>query len=90
MEKWRDAFDAGVADEERAARYKYVFGPPATADELAHLERQLGISLPTDVREMFAEFNGVWQQSPGCFTRSPLSDDQRYSCGCPRIDAGQW
>lgn len=44
-------------------RLEYTFGPPATAEQLASVEAELGSSLPADVRELLSEFNGVWKTS---------------------------
>src|SRR5215475_12789573 len=61
MGKWRDAFESGLPPEdERDAGDVYTFGPPATPEQLAEVERELKLRLPADVREMLSEFNGVW------------------------------
>jgi hypothetical protein len=64
MGKWRDAFDHGrpsFFDIEFGLQY--TFGPPATAEQLAHAEAELGLRLPQEVRELLSEFNGVWVTS---------------------------
>jgi len=32
MGKWREAFEAGLAEEERAAKYQYIFGLESFAE----------------------------------------------------------
>jgi hypothetical protein len=62
--KWRDLFEADLPPvEEREYRTEYVFGPPATPEAIAAAEAALGVQMPTDVREMLAEFNGVWEHN---------------------------
>jgi hypothetical protein len=64
MGKWREAFEyrrPSAWDVEHG--YQYTFGPPASEEQLAAAELQLGVTLPSDVREMLAEFNGVWYTS---------------------------
>lgn len=64
MGKWREAFDHG-----RPSRWDieygltYTFGPPATEQELARVEAELGVRLPAELRELLSEFNGVWNTS---------------------------
>jgi hypothetical protein len=59
--KWREAFELGrpSAWDIEVGR-EYSFGPPATEKQLAAAESVLGVRLPADVRELLAEFNGVW------------------------------
>jgi hypothetical protein len=59
--KWRTLFEGNLPPAaEREYGAVYEFGPPATADELAAAEKALRLQLPADVRELLAEFNGVW------------------------------
>jgi hypothetical protein len=61
MGKWREAFEfrrPSAWDVEYG--YQYTFGPPAAEEQLDTAERELGVRLPSDVRELLAEFNGVW------------------------------
>src|SRR5262245_66572452 len=61
MEKWRTLFESNLPPvEQREYEEQYEFGPPATAEQLAAAESALGVRLPPDVRELLAEFNGVW------------------------------
>jgi len=60
MGKWRDAFEHGrpsFFDIEFGLEYS--FGPPATEEQLAFAEKELGMPLPADVREFLSEFNGI-------------------------------
>ena len=58
---WRALFEANLPPvEQRAYQEHYEFGPPATEEQLAAAEAALGLPLPPDVRELLAEFNGVW------------------------------
>ena len=64
MGKWREAFEHGrpsFFDVEFGLQY--TFGPPASEEQLARAERELGIRLPQEVRELLLEFNGVWVTS---------------------------
>lgn len=64
MGKWREAFEHGrpsFFDAEFGLEYS--FGPPATAEQLARAEAELGTRLPQEVRELLTEFNGVWVTS---------------------------
>jgi hypothetical protein len=61
MGKWREAFEHGRPSEwDMEYGREYSFGPPATEEQLAAAESVLGVRLPTDVRELLSEFNGVW------------------------------
>jgi hypothetical protein len=72
MNKWRTLFESNLAPvAERPYREEYDFGPPATDEQLAAAEQALGITFPADVREMLAEFNGVWR-------RTHFSDGREY------------
>jgi hypothetical protein len=66
MGKWRALFEANLPPvAEREYGEQYEFGPPATEEQLAIAEQALGVRLPADVREMLAEFNGVWYSTAG-------------------------
>jgi uncharacterized protein (TIGR02996 family) len=61
---WRPLFEANrLPFGEREYRTEYVFGPPAKPEAIAAAEAALGMRLPADVREMLAEFNGVWEHN---------------------------
>jgi hypothetical protein len=62
MGKWREAFDHRRPTEwDVEYEVRYVFGPPATQEEIARAEQGIGASLPADVRDLLCEFNGVWE-----------------------------
>jgi hypothetical protein len=62
MGKWRALFESNLPPvTQREYGEEYVFGPPATAEQIATVEQALGARLPADVREMLCEFNGIWQ-----------------------------
>jgi len=58
---WKKLLEQAIAEfedrEELESEYK--FGIPATGGEIATLELHLGRALPSDLRELFGEFNGV-------------------------------
>ena len=59
---WRTLFEVNLLPfGEREYRTEYVFGPPATSEAIEAAEAALGARLPADVRQMLAEFNGVWE-----------------------------
>jgi hypothetical protein len=59
--KWREAFDHGRPSFwDIELGLEYTFGPPATEEQIARAEGELGVRLPSDLRELVAEFNGVW------------------------------
>lgn len=61
MGKWRALFESKLPPvEQRQYEEQYLFGLPATAEQLAGVETALGISLPPEVSELLAEFNGLW------------------------------
>ena len=61
MGKWRALFEANLPPEDkREYGEQYQFGPPATEEQLAAAEQSLGLKLPTAIRELLSEFNGVW------------------------------
>jgi uncharacterized protein (TIGR02996 family) len=58
---WRVLIEVNMRPlEERDYGQRYRFGAPASADQLAKAEAALGRRLPNDLRELLAEFNGVW------------------------------
>lgn len=58
---WRTLFESNLPTlAERKYGELYEFGPPATAEQLAGAEAALNVRLPTEVRELLSEFNGVW------------------------------
>src|SRR5690349_9056752 len=61
MSKWRLAFERTARGHwETLDKVEYIFGPPATEAQIAEGERALGMRLPSELRELLAEFNGVW------------------------------
>jgi hypothetical protein len=61
MGKWQTLFETYLLPfEEREYGEQYEFGPPATTEQLEAVEQILEVRLPTDVREMLSEFNGIW------------------------------
>ena len=56
MGKWRAIFCGSENCEDESA---CVFNPPATEGEIAAFESTIGAALPSDVREMLLEFNGI-------------------------------
>src|SRR4051794_35263873 len=62
MGKWREAFEQGrPSAEDVEYNREYIFGPPATEERIAAAQEALGVSLPSEVRDMLREFNGVWK-----------------------------
>jgi hypothetical protein len=58
--KWRTLFESNLPPfEHREYGEQYVIGSPASEEQLAAAESALG-PLPQDVRDLLAEFNGVW------------------------------
>jgi hypothetical protein len=53
---------------------EYTFGSPATQEQLASVERELGVRLPAEVRELLTEFNGVWETSEDSFRHGSVPD----------------
>ncbi|HEY1189233.1 MAG TPA: SMI1/KNR4 family protein [Gemmata sp.] len=41
------------------------FRPPATAEQIAEAEAALGLPLPVPLRELYAEFDGLWFGTSG-------------------------
>jgi hypothetical protein len=61
MGRWRAIFEENLpqpAEGEHVLGYE--FGPPAAPAAIAAAERALGLRLPSDLRAMLSEFNGVW------------------------------
>lgn len=64
MGKWRALFEVNLPPVgEREYGAEYDFGPAATPAQLAAAEAALKVEFPADVREMLAEFNGVWRRT---------------------------
>ena len=75
---WRVLLEANTRPfEEREYGELYQFGPPATEKQLAEAEGALGYRLPNDLRELLAEFNGVWY-SLAIDQQSGRKPDVRY------------
>jgi hypothetical protein len=73
MGRYRDATESRLPPERRGlARY----GRPATADVIAAVEAELGLSLPGPLRELYAEFDGLWFDELGRDT--PPDDDTEW------------
>uniref|UniRef100_UPI002FD9AD5D SMI1/KNR4 family protein n=1 Tax=Arsukibacterium sp. TaxID=1977258 RepID=UPI002FD9AD5D len=61
LNRWREIFEQSamnVPDKEEL-EIRYQFGQPSTESELATLEHQLGGPIPTELRSMLKEFNGI-------------------------------
>ena len=56
--KWRQLFESWLFRPKR----DYTFGPPASAEQLKAVESALSVKLPTEIRSLLSEFNGVWRQ----------------------------
>ena len=62
--KWRALFERGLLPfDERQFGEIYEFGFPATIEQIDDAERAMGSRFPEDLREMLAEFNGIWYTS---------------------------
>ena len=58
MGKWKKAFLKSI-DPEFDSPSSFEFGPSATEKQLAGLERAISAKIPSDLRELLQEFNGV-------------------------------
>jgi SMI1 / KNR4 family (SUKH-1) len=61
MSMWKERLEraiAGFEDREELSS-EYRFGSPASDSDIAALELHLGRALPSSLRELFGEFNGV-------------------------------
>jgi hypothetical protein len=56
MGKWRDVFCSSPNFESPDSCF---FNPPATEAELQRIEAEFDVRLPSDLREMLLEFNGI-------------------------------
>jgi hypothetical protein len=63
MGKWKKAFLKSI-DFEFETPSSFTFGPPATEQQLAALERAVSAKVPGDLRELLQEFNGVTPEGP--------------------------
>jgi hypothetical protein len=63
MGKWKKAFLKSI-DPEFESLSSFEFGPPATEKQLAALERAVSARIPSDLRELLQEFNGVTRDGP--------------------------
>ncbi len=63
MGKWKKAFLKSI-DPELDGPSSFEFGPPATEKQLAALERAVSAKIPSDLRELLQEFNGVTRDGP--------------------------
>ena len=73
MGTWRAIFCGSEHCEDEA---DCVFNPPATEDEIAAFESNIGAPLPADVREMLLEFNGIDKPEFGTLTPFMLGINQ--------------
>ena len=58
---WRTLFEVNALygeDDDREV-HPFLFGEPATEEQLAEAETSLGVKLPADIRSILTEFNGV-------------------------------
>ena len=62
MGKWRELVLRNPRIENKD---DCVFNPPATEDDLQRFEAEIGAKLPSDVREMLLDFNGMEQPEWG-------------------------
>jgi hypothetical protein len=58
MGKWKQAFVKSIEPEFESLA-SFEFGAPATEKQLAALERAVSAKIPSDLRELLQEFNGV-------------------------------
>ena len=57
---WKQAFWSGrPSRSDKDYELEYEFGEPASDEQIAVAERELGAALPDELREMLKEFNGV-------------------------------
>jgi len=63
MGQWRLTLEASLkpSDAPDLWQTRYSFGPPATAEQIAGAERDLGFCFPADVKELLLDSNGVWR-----------------------------
>ena len=78
MGKWKAAFSKSYSPEFGRGESDFVFHPPATAEQIASLESELGASLPPDLKDMLLEFNGIdhidcGQQFPYVFSTATMT-----------------
>jgi hypothetical protein len=61
MVRWKPLLEKAIEEFEDRDSYggEYRFAAPATTDEIARLEQNLGSPLHPDLRSMLLEFNGV-------------------------------
>ena len=75
MGKWREAFAHGRPScFDVDFGLEYTFGPPASEEQLAHAERELGLRLPQELRELLSEFNGAWVTSEASRSHGSAAD----------------
>src|ERR1043165_9308237 len=72
MSKWKRAFERTPPGHwESLDKVEYIFGPPATEAQIDESERALGMRFSLELRELLAEFNGIW-------TTTELSRNRGY------------
>lgn len=59
MTKWKQAFLKSLDPEFGQNEDSYVFGSPASAAEIAAVESACGATVPSELRELLSEFNGI-------------------------------
>ena len=57
--KYKQAFRASL-NPDRESEDTFEFGPPADEKALSDLETSIGAPVPGELRELLAEFNGIW------------------------------
>ncbi len=73
MSQFRTAVESRMHSDRRALAR---FGQPATAEEITAAEAALGLPLPTSLREMYGEFDGLWFDEHG--RDLPPDDDTEW------------
>lgn len=82
MGKWKDALLRSL-DGDSKAYNSYEIGVPATERQLAGLETKIAVKIPSDLRELLLEFNGVT-------SNGPLGQTDYYFSTETMADAGKY
>jgi hypothetical protein len=73
MGRFRNAFESRMPP---AAKVHARYGRPATTAEIVAAEEVLGLPLPGTLRELYAEFDGLWYDELG--RDAPPDDDTEW------------